>query len=210
MSTPVVVQGRPVSNPGGGDNFGSALGGGSAPPTTVDGITNYADKGVVQEVRCRDPVFALLFYATVAAILVVAIIYGPDALNEDNNTSDRDYEGYVYASIIMAFLSFFVSAGGVSILMCIPETLIKVSLIFVVVLAGVWMVMAFLAGSIGLGILGIFFFAISVCYAYCVWSRIPFATIVRSSWTQNSYVQLSHSFSHTVLNYVVSQNIRIS
>ena len=186
MSTPVVVQGRPVNatHVGNGDNFADALGGGgSSPPVeTVDGVSNYRDRGQKQEVRCRDPIFALLFYATVAAILVVAFVYGPDAIRGDSNDADddddREYEGYIYASIIMAFVAFVASAGGVAILMCIPETLIKVSLLFVVVLSGLWMVLAFLTGNIGLGIVGLLFFALTVCYAYCVWSRIPFATIV--------------------------------
>ncbi|KAL7566175.1 hypothetical protein ACA910_011250 [Epithemia clementina (nom. ined.)] len=196
MSTPIVVQGRPVSRPGGGggDNFGAALGGGGGNGAYGDAyaasspteITNYSAKGEKQEVRCRDPLFAVLFYAAVAAIVAVALIYGPDALqqtnddnidNNNNNNDNTEYEGYVYAALIMAVVSFLVSALGVAILMCIPETLIKVSLIFVTVLAGIWMVLAFAAGSIGLGILGIIFFAISICYACCVWSRIPFATI---------------------------------
>mmetsp|Transcript_3436 Transcript_3436/g.7132 ORF Transcript_3436/g.7132 Transcript_3436/m.7132 type:complete len:502 (-) Transcript_3436:490-1995(-) len=191
-SEPVVVQGRRVPNnsnaTGGGGGFGAALdsnaGGASAAATptatvlSVDGIRNYEEKGEKQEVRCRDPVFAVLFYANVVAILIVAIAYGGDAISkDDDDVEDRDYDGYVYAGLIMAFLAFFASAGGVAILMCIPETMIKAALLFTVVMAGLWMVMAFLAGNIGAGIIGIIFFAITCCYVYCVWSRIPFATI---------------------------------
>mmetsp|Transcript_15710 Transcript_15710/g.43342 ORF Transcript_15710/g.43342 Transcript_15710/m.43342 type:complete len:497 (+) Transcript_15710:85-1575(+) len=186
-SDPVVVQGVPVQS-GGGGGFAGALnsgGGGNhtatatpVAPMEVSGIRNYEDMGSKQEVRCRDPVFAVLFYATIAAILIVAIAYGPDALDyNDDDESDNDYEGYVISSVIVAFLSFFVSAGGVAVLMCIPETLIKVSLLFTVVIAGLWMVLSFATGNIGAGILGIIFFALTVCYVYCVWSRIPFATI---------------------------------
>eukprot|EP00527_Entomoneis_sp_CCMP2396_P004820 CAMPEP_0198137520 /NCGR_PEP_ID=MMETSP1443-20131203/992_1 /TAXON_ID=186043 /ORGANISM="Entomoneis sp., Strain CCMP2396" /LENGTH=509 /DNA_ID=CAMNT_0043798973 /DNA_START=99 /DNA_END=1628 /DNA_ORIENTATION=+ len=198
-SEPVVVQGTPVQ-PSGGGGFAGALnsnnggGGGDygdqrnaygaaantavATPMTGD-IQNNENRGEKQEVKCRDPIFAVLFYANIVAILVVAIIYGPDALqtDDDNAQENQDYEGYVYASLIMAFVSFFASAGGLAIMMCIPETLIKVALISTVVLAGVWMVIAFLTGNIGLGIIGLIFFAITCCYAYFVWSRIPFATI---------------------------------
>lgn len=184
-SDPVVVQGTPVQSGGGG--FAGALNNPSptqnsavATPLSVNGIRNYENKGEKQEVKCRDPIFAVLFYACVVAIIVVAIAYGPDALSSDendNSTNTSEYEGYVYASVIMAFLSFFVSAGGVAIMTCIPGTLIKASLIFTVILAGLWMVLAFLTGNIGMGIIGLIFFAITCCYAYCVWSRIPFATI---------------------------------
>jgi hypothetical protein len=74
--------------------------------------------------------------------------------------------------------------------MAIPETLIKVSLIFVVVMSGVWAVLSFLSGSIALGVLGIVFFAIGLCYARAVWPRIPFASVnlvtactaIKSNW----------------------------
>lgn len=190
-SEPVVVQGRPVNSGGGG--FSNALDGGhsSAPPppvaqaevvsNDVGNIRNYEKKGEKQEVRCRDPVFAVLFYATIVSITVVAIVYGPDALNQsdenDEGSSINEYDGYIYASVIMAFVAFLVSAGGAAILMAIPETLIKVALLFTVVMAGLWMVLAFLSGAIGVGIIGLIFFAITVCYVRCVWSRIPFATI---------------------------------
>ena len=46
-----------------------------------------------------------------------------------------------------------------------PETMIKISLVFVVVLAGIWALMAFMSGSIVGGVIGLLFFGISVWYA---------------------------------------------
>lgn len=40
-----------------------------------------------------------------------------------------------------------------------------------------WAVLAFIAGQIFAGVIGIIFFLLSMCYAYMVWSRIPFASI---------------------------------
>jgi hypothetical protein len=37
--------------------------------------------------------------------------------------------------------------------------------------------LAFLSGAIAGGVIGVIFFLISVCYAWAVWSRIPFASI---------------------------------
>lgn len=136
-----------------------------------------------QETKCRDPIFAILFYGNVAAIAAVAGIYGPDALssttttNSNGTSSTTDYSGYVIATVIIAMFSFLASAGGVAMLMCIPETMIKIALLFTVVMAGVWMVLAFLSGSIFGGIIGVVFFALTLCYARAVWSRIPFASI---------------------------------
>jgi hypothetical protein len=131
--------------------------------------------GEKQETRCRDPIFALLLYANVAAIAGVAVTYGPGAF-DDTNDNSTEYDGYIYATIICVLASFVFSAGAVLVMMAIPETLIKVSLIFVTVMAGVWCVMSFVSGAIGVGVLGAIFFAVSVCYAWAVWSRIPFAT----------------------------------
>jgi hypothetical protein len=169
MPPPIVVQGTAVSNP-------------HAPPATANAYaaaspapTNFAGKGETQETRCRDPIFAVLLYANVIAIVAVAFTYGPDAVS--SNSSNVEYEGYVIATVISALLSLVFAALGLLVLMAIPETLIKVSLIFVVIMAGVWAALAFLSGSVFAGIMGIIFFAISICYARAVWSRIPFATI---------------------------------
>ena len=180
MSGPVVVQGRPVSAPQQARPANTST---STAPT--NGTTHHGEK---QETRCNDIPFAILFYLNVIAIFAVAILTGPDALEsngEDNNSSSnnnndedmtREYDGLLYAALICVFLSIFGSLGGVGVMMCIPETLIKAALIFVVILAGIWMVALFLSGSIFAGIIGVMFFAISLCYARAVWPRIPFAT----------------------------------
>ena len=62
-------------------------------------------------------------------------------------------------------------------MMCIPELLIKMSLFFMLGLSGAMMVMSWLYGQILGGILGTIFFAIFLCYAKAVWSRIPFASV---------------------------------
>jgi hypothetical protein len=63
------------------------------------------------------------------------------------------------------------------VMMKIPKFMIKTSLIFVVILSGVWCVIAFIGGNIIGGIIGAVFFLIMMCYARAVWSRIPFATV---------------------------------
>lgn len=165
MTQPVVVQGTPVANPNAtpsdAPGFSSALGsgGGNAAPTN----TEFTGKGEKQETKCRDPIFALLFYACVAAIVAVAVVYGPDAVsNSDESNSNNDYTGVIIATIIIVVISFLGAGLGLAVMMCIPETLIKISLIFVVIMAAVWMVMAFLAGSILMGILGVVMFAFSL------------------------------------------------
>lgn len=165
MSSPVVVQGTPVANP-------HAQQGGFS--TSIAGDNPHG--GQKQEAKCNDPIFAILFYITVFAMLAVSITYGPSAM-ESGEGESYDYSGYVTATVIIVCLSFFASGGALAVMMCIPETLIKVALIFVVIMAGIWMVMAFVSGQIFAGIMGAIFFAMSLCYAKVVWARIPFATV---------------------------------
>lgn len=127
MSSPVVVQGTAVQQPA----FGS-----SPQPVSVE----QGNSGDHQPAKsgCNDPIFAILLYCNVAAIFAVAIIYGPAAVSD---TSEFTYEGYVYAALVSACVSLLLSALGLAVLMAIPETMIKVSLIFVVVASGAWAVM---------------------------------------------------------------------
>lgn len=216
MSAPVVVQGTPVSSPQFANSFQQPqdqqqYGGGqpTRPPT------NPPHRGEKQGSGCKDIPFAILFYVNVAAMIAVAAFFGPDALTTDDdpdgqggnnndaeNTADdsttREYDGYVYAALICVFLSVMASIAGLGIMMCIPETLIKAALIFVVIMAGIMMLMSILSGAFGPAILGAIFFAISICYARVVWPRIPFATAnlvtgitaVRANWGVITYAFL--------------------
>jgi hypothetical protein len=177
-NTPVVVQGTPVQ----------AFTGISAPTdnkhnyattTTTHANTSSDNRDDKVETSCNDPIFAILFYIALIAIVAVAGTYGVDALNTqktDTSGETFDYQGYLTVTVIITFLSFLGAGFGMSLLFCIPQFLIKTALLFTVVMAGAWMVIAFLTGNLLGGIIGAIFFAITVCYARAVWSRIPFAT----------------------------------
>ena len=62
-------------------------------------------------------------------------------------------------------------------MMCMPLMLVKMSLFFMLGLSGAMMVMSWLSGNVFGGIIGTIFFAIFLCYAKSVWSRIPFASV---------------------------------
>jgi len=55
--------------------------------------------------------------------------------------------------------------------------LIKCSLLMMLVLSGVMAAFMFVSGSVIGAIFGLIFFLITICYTYCVWSRIPFASV---------------------------------
>jgi len=212
--------------------------------TTTNGSNPFEVKK--QPTKCRDPIFAVLFYANVAAIIGVFIAYSGDVLNEissgadDANAQDAgdapttppsafdpttppsafDYEppvtenalpysGIVYTGLTTAAFATVLSAVMMQVMTCIPGILIKAALIFNVALAGAFAVFGFLSGNMFSGIIGVIFFALMLCYAKLVWSRIPFATanlktacaIIRSNCgvTIVGYVFTIVAFAWTVL-----------
>jgi hypothetical protein len=165
MSSPVVVQGTSVETP-----FGA-----SPQPTSLSNQQfDHSNDDEAAKTGCKDPIFAVLFYINLFAIITVAAVYGPAAFED---TASTTYTGYIAAVVVTAIISLFASGIGLLAMMKFPETIIKVSLIFVVVMSLVICIMSFLAGSLMGGIIGLVFFAIGVCYARAVWSRIPFATV---------------------------------
>lgn len=136
-----------------------------------------------QPTRCRDPLFAVLLYANVAAIIGIAIKFGSnpftaevDADDASTSTENFDYTGVLYTCASLAGFAVVCSAFMLQVMVCIPGLLIKIALLFNVVLSGIAAAFGFYSGSMVLGIVCLIFFAIMVCYAKLVWSRIPFAT----------------------------------
>lgn len=185
MTKPIVVQGTAVSDPYANHPEPTGFASGfqdshNEPHYSSSDVV----KGERQETKCRDPIFALLFYINVSAIAAVAFAYGlPAYQNIDGDNADgvnadgvNAYSGYIYAAAIAAVFSLLFSGLALGVMMAIPSFLIKTSLIFSVIITGIWAVFAFISGQIFFGIIGLVFFALSVCYARAVWPRIPFAT----------------------------------
>ena len=137
---------------------------------------------IPQETRCRDPIFAVLFYGNVAAIVAVVVAFGTDAfytsVDDNQQTQDGyDYSGYIYSVLVLGLFSIILSGLSLPLMMCIPELLIKMSLFFMLGLSAAMMIMSWMTGNIIGGIIGTIFFLVFVCYARAVWSRIPFASV---------------------------------
>lgn len=180
MSTPVVVQGtpvvqgKPVSDP-----YADQYAYNDQPTQTATNNVNVTwSKGEKQATRCRDPLFAVILYVNVIAMVAVAAKYGPKALKgATSNKSNTEYDGYIYLVVVTAVISFVFSGLAMVVLMRIPEFLIKTSLIFTVVMSGIWAALSFAVGNVVGGIIGLIFFALSVCYAFgkCrrSWTSLP-------------------------------------
>jgi len=149
-----------------------------APPRN-DGGVSYGGAGVAEtnqepsKTGCKDPIFAILFYMNISAICVVAVIYGKEAMA----SQESEYAEFVYAALLFGVASFLASGVGLFMLMAFPASMIKAGLIFSVVMALVFTVYAFMFIGMIFGVIGAIFFLITVCYAFYVWKRIPFAAV---------------------------------
>uniref|UniRef100_A0A7S4EPH1 Choline transporter-like protein n=1 Tax=Pseudo-nitzschia australis TaxID=44445 RepID=A0A7S4EPH1_9STRA len=160
MGEMVVVQGTTVPS---GGNFEVE------PTTNANG-----DNPDPAKTGCKDPIFAVLFYVNVIAILAVVAVYGVPAMNGVKSAS---YMGYVTIAAVFGILSLALSGVGLILLMSCPALIIKCGLIFSVVMSLLYCIYSFLFMNMFYGIIAVVFFMITVCYAKAVWSRIPFAAV---------------------------------
>lgn len=166
MGEPIVIQGTAVS----------------APAQTTQAVTYGAEFETPSsnnpepaKTGCKDPLFAILFYCNVAALLIVVVLYGIPAMRESD--SSTNYLRYVTAALVFGVTSFVAGLAGLFMLITCPALMIKVGLIFSVAVAIAYCVYAFLYLNLVFGILAVVFAALMACYARGVWSRIPFAAI---------------------------------
>jgi len=132
-----------------------------------------------QKRTCKDWPFALLFIVNIIVVAVLTVKYGVDAFNEElQKQQDRNtnYKGFLKGAVTTGAFGLVFSGLMLLVLIRIPKFMIKASLIGSVVASGIWALAALSMKMWGAGVIGIIFFAISICYAFAVWSRIPFAT----------------------------------
>lgn len=154
-------------------------------PEAVDNPDREWTKGEEQPRGCRDAWAAILFYAQFISIAVVAGWLGVPAVTKQLDDSDQqassnggynaDYSGIMYLVMASSACAFVVSGISLGIMSCCPKFLIQLSLLTSLAVALAVCVWSFIYGSIIGGVFGAIFFLLSLCYAWAVWRRIPFA-----------------------------------
>lgn len=156
-------------------------------PEAIDDPNRPFTKGEQQPVTCRDAWAAILFYAQMIAVVSVSIIFGIPVLQNgvsDASQSDQqgesedapaDYTGIAYIVSSTAGVAFLLSGVSLFVMTLCPKFLIQFSLLFSLAMSLVICVTAFMYGGVLGGVFGFIIFALSACYTYYVWRRIPFA-----------------------------------
>lgn len=130
-----------------------------------------------QQRRCNDVIWAVLFIVQLVVML---------AILSSNIVSGGYFGGGEAAGGTTGLILFCGAMGSGSVVLSVAafgflkshaESLVKAGLIFSVGFSLAMAVLGFMVGSMMMGIFGLISFAIGVCYAYAVWSRIPFAAV---------------------------------
>ena len=77
--------------------------------------------------------------------------------------------------VIIGLVGLFVAISSLGVIMKHAEGFIKVGLYFNIAASLLMCLSGFMTGQIGVGLMGLLFFALSYCYMRAVWDRIPFA-----------------------------------
>lgn len=123
----------------------------------------------------QDVIWAVAFYAHLAVVLVL-IVVGLQSSSSGGVTAGN-YGGLIFTVSVTGVTSLGFSISALSFMMKNAESLVQSALVFSVASSLAVGIFGFMIGSMLMGILGIVSFAIGICYAKAVWSRIPFAAV---------------------------------
>ena len=170
MSNIPIVQG--VAVPSGDGNKAST----STPYYQSSGNEEYAaadigtfEKPEKQPNQFRDVPWAILFILHLAGIIGVITM---NMISGNVNGGEFDlgtYSGLIWLVGVSAVVSTILGSFTLGFMMKFATALVKMSLICTVVISGLVGVLGIMSGQLFMGILGIFMFAIGICYAKAVW-----------------------------------------
>jgi len=151
-------------------------------------------KGKPQPKAFRDKTFAILFLMQLAAIVAVAVKYGPAAFLphdvsatptppdklatiEDDTPLLVDHINLAKLAIVCGIFACALSGLALTLLTVFYENVVQVSLISSIGMSFIW-------GTVGIGLVqgnfvpvtGMIALAFCIGYSFVVWDRIPFAT----------------------------------
>ena len=130
----------------------------------------------------QDKIWALLFWIHLAIMIPIMVLnLSADGVLEHANGSTVSYVGIVVFCGLVGVVSLVASITTLGFMITYSEGLVQTALILSVAMSGVLAVLGFMAGQTVMGIFGIIFFCIGICYAKLVWPRIPFAAANLSS-----------------------------
>jgi hypothetical protein len=166
---------QPAPGAAANDNNNNNFGYQQAPSNNND--YSYATADLIE--RRQNPVqqyndvgFAVAFLLHLVAMIGV-LSY--NILTSTESSSSGSYANIVFVVGVTGLVAVGLSTLALSFMLKHSTVLVKASLVFSVVTSLAVGIIGFMVGSLMMGILGLVSFAVGICYAKMVWSRIPFA-----------------------------------
>lgn len=150
------------------------------PHSTHHAVEDYGDnfngyKGSPQTKKFNDVFFAVLFYAHLLALLCLLPMSISGGQAQAGNGGGANFGSIIYFVSVVSIVAVGFSTISLGFMMKFSNQLVKLALYFHIATSLAMMILMFMAGSILMGCLCAVSFAVSICYAWAVWSRIPFA-----------------------------------
>ena len=133
------------------------------------------NKGDKQPKQFNDVFFAILFGIHLAIMGVLFLASFGGGGGGYYNNGGGSVGGIIYACCVCGVFAAGLSTISLGFMMKFTQQLIQIALFFSVASSLALSILGFLSANLLMGILGLVSFAFGCCYAYFVWSRIPFA-----------------------------------
>jgi len=171
MTKPLVVQGTVVQEPQ--SSYSASFN--DNPPSYEPTSTFNGEKGEIQSKKFNDVGFAFAFIAhlVVMGYLLIAGIF----IGDNGAAAGNGFSGIIYCVFVCSIFAVGLSTLSLGLMMKFATELIKIALFFSIGCYLMVGMVGLMSGNILMGCLGLASFAMGCCYAYCVWSRIPFAAV---------------------------------
>jgi len=121
----------------------------------------------------RDVIWAVAFVLHLGAMCF--IISMNIAQGENGDAGAGGLQNFAALVAIGVIVSTILSSASISLMARYPTEMVKIGLISSTILTGAMAILFILSGQVLIALLGLFIFAITLCYVRQVWSRIPFA-----------------------------------
>jgi len=136
--------------------------------------SNYnGSKGETQPTRYNDIIFAIAF---ILHIFFMAILLVLNTASGNEYNGNGSYSGIIGIIFTCGLISVGLSTAALTFMMNYATELVKMALFFSIACNALIGILGIMTGQIMMFCIGLVCFALSCCYAYFVWSRIPFAT----------------------------------
>jgi hypothetical protein len=132
--------------------------------------SEYATQDELRELR-QNPVKQ--YQDVVWAFLFIVLTIG--LMSYEGNVSSGSYGNIIFMVAVTGLSAIGLATAALSFMMNNAVTLVKSALIFSILTSLAAGIAGFMFGSLMMGILGLFSFAVGICYAKVVWPRIPYA-----------------------------------